>query len=558
MAMGLRLAHRLPLLMFAAMLPLVLVLFYNLYALQSSKEQEAHAEVFRSGQLVALEFERIIAGMQNVLVTISAAPSVQALDTEKCGAFLAAAVPKLPGVVTLGVIDLDGKILCRQEPRGVGMSLKDRPYFQDALRTGGFVVGEYTKSRVTGKALLPMAMPLKDGQGKVKGVVALSLNLDWLQRILVARDLPKDGNLTVADRNGVILARQPLPERFVGTTIPYTYRSLVTAGEPGTLELTSQDGTRRILAYFPVTAAKPLYVSTGVSVNDTFSAIRQAMIFGLATTLFAIVLAAALSWQSVHYAIQRPVQRILHALEQWRTNDARARTGMKAASGEFGAIGAAVDTFMDDLQEANTQRDLLIGELDHRVKNLLAMIQAVAGQSFRDGADIRDARRVFSQRLRAIGDSFSLLGQDKWQSAGFMALVWTAIAPFDDAARSQFRVSGPDFQVSARTALAFSMALHELCTNAAKYGALAKQEGTILITWFIDSGEAPTLVFRWEEQDGPAVKPPEKSGFGSEMIQRALASQIGATIELDYNPTGVKCRVRAPIAKLSEEGATPS
>jgi hypothetical protein len=129
------------------------------------------------------------------------------------------------------------------------------------------VVGDYTKSRVSGKALLPMAMPLKDTQGKIKGVVALSLDLEWLQRILVERTLPGTENLTVADRNGVFLARQPLPERFVVTTIAAPCRHLVTAKQPGTVELTSQDGTRRIVAYFPVTDAKGLYVSTRISVN---------------------------------------------------------------------------------------------------------------------------------------------------------------------------------------------------------------------------------------------------------------------------------------------------
>jgi two-component sensor histidine kinase len=556
---GLKLAHRVPLLMFAAMLPLVFVLFFNLYWLQSSKEREAHAEAFRAGQLVALEFRRILTGMENVLGTMASSPSVQQFDTERCVAFLASAAKRLPGVATIGVIDLDGKIRCRQSPEGIGTNLKDRPFFQDALHTGTFVVGDYTQSRITGKSLLPMAMPMTSDDGKVIGVVALSMDLEWLQRILMQRTFAKDANVTVADRNGVILARYPFPERFVGKRIPDAYLHLVTAGDPGTLELTSQDGTRRILAYFPVTDTKGLYVSTGLSVADTFSAIRRATEFGLATTLFAIVLASFLSWQSTHYAIQRPVQKILRALTAWHGRDTRARTGMQATAGEFGTIGAAVDVFMNELATAEEQRALLIGELDHRVKNVLATVQSVAMQTFRGDNRNSEAVTIFNERLRAIANSFDLLSRGTWQAAAFLPLVKRAVSPFSQDDRSQITINGPDFPIKARAALAFSMALHELCTNASKYGALTTPDGRIIISWQLEQATQPALEFFWEERGGPKVTPPQRSGFGSVLIEKALTSQLEAEVRLDYLPTGLKCFMRVPQSSLvpDPEGNEP-
>jgi two-component sensor histidine kinase len=543
-----RLSQRLLLLMLAAMLPLIAVLFYNLHILHVARQREVREEAFRSGELVALEIQRIFSGMENVLSTVAAAPSVQEFDATRCGAFLANTTARLPGVATIGVIGLDGVIKCRQTPAGIGISLADRPYFKEALRSDGLVVGEYTNSRVTGKALLPLAIALKDRAGKTAGVVAMSMDLNWLQQILERRKFDTGAALTLADRNGVILARHPFPERFVGTRIPDHYQYLVKAGTPGTLELTSQDGTRRLQAYFPASVSPHgIYVSTGVAVQNSFHSIRQAAILSVAATVFAIIASLFLSWQTNTYAIQKPVARILAVIDAWRNSHDDVRTGMPSHGDELDSIGTAVDGFLAELVVAREQRELLEAEMSHRIKNILAMVQAVAQQTFRRDAPVSDCLAIYSTRLGAIGEAFAALGREH-RTAILKSLVKGATAPFEDPIHPQISMSGPDVQVGPRPGLAIAMTLHELGTNAVKYGALSRPEGRVLVDWRIESED---LVFRWEEQDGPAVLPPEKSGFGSQMMERVLASETGGVVRIDYASTGLKYEFRAPLARLA-------
>src|SRR6185503_11889563 len=135
---------------------------------------------------------------------------------------------------------------------------------------------EYTEGRVALRPVLPLALPLRDGAGAVIGVVAAALDLEWLSGQLRERSLAKGGSVTVADRNGVILARDPMPEQFVGTRIPDQFQELVHASGPGSIELVSQHGTRRVLGYSPPSPRRNFYVSAGLASAESFAAVNRA------------------------------------------------------------------------------------------------------------------------------------------------------------------------------------------------------------------------------------------------------------------------------------------
>jgi two-component sensor histidine kinase len=237
----------------------------------------------------------------------------------------------------------------------------------------------------------------------------------------------------------------------------------------------------------------------------------------------------------------------------------QARTNMRADDGEICGAGQKLDEFMDELLanreeriKSEKERALLRDELEHRVKNLLETIQAVARHTFpRSGNE--DALDAFSRRLAAIGEANKLLRQADWQSTSMDALAQTAVAPFPGSDSDRIRVSGPQVVVKGSVALAISMALHELCTNAVKYGALSNESGAISIEWELaqnKSGEYFSLV--WKESGGPPAVAPEKTGFGSRVIKEALAAQIGGKVELLYDYRGVICRVLAPSDNVVE------
>lgn len=558
-----RLSQRLFLITAVALAPAVLILFYNLSTIRPAKEREIHVQAFQAGQLLSLEVERIISGAENVLSAVAAAPMIQHFEQKPCIEYLSEVTNRLPQFAGIAVIDAHGIVQCRKAAQGVGVSLADRDYFKWAM-TGQLAVGEYTKGRMSGIAILPIALPITDTTGKTVGVIAGSLDLKWLGERLKERSFAHNNALTIADRNGIILARQPQPEKFVGTRIPAAYQYLIQASDPGTVELTSQDGTRRILGYFPATLgpARGIYVSAGISTADAYAAITLATRFGIVVMVVGLSVAFLIAGLTSRTLIQRPVGRLVATVQAWRANHENERTGMNAAEGEFGVVGKAIDDFLDALTSSRQERDLLMRELDHRVKNLLATVRAVAQQTFRNTENPKEAVEVFGRRLAAMAEAHSLLMKDEWQSARMREVVLTSVKPFDDVQRQLFQISGPDFVVQSKAALAFSMALHELCTNAAKYGALSVEGGRVMIQWQVTqrgSDAAGQLLFRWEEMGGPVVSAPQRAGFGSKMIERMLAQETSAAVSVEYLKTGLVCRLAAPMQSLtSVEAGLPS
>ena len=276
--------------------------------------------------------------------------------------------------------------------------------------------------------------------------------------------------------------------------------------------------------------------------------------FGLAVIALAIVGPFLAVWWAGYTLIRRPARQLARAVNAWRRGDETARTGM-TGSGTFETIGAAIDAFLDELalrreqqQQDERMRQLLIHELDHRIKNILSMVQAVARQTFRSSQSMEEASEAFFRRLNAMAGAHRLLTRN-WQSASLKATVETAVAPFEDPSHPRFSIAGGDLEVTSSVALSLSMALHELCTNAAKYGALSTESGRIDICWrFGDASEA--FSFTWQERQGPSVRPPQREGFGTLMIERVLSQQLQADIQLDYLPEGLHFRMSAPISRL--------
>ncbi len=187
---------------------------------------------------------------------------------------------------------------------------------------------------------------------------------------------------------------------------------------------------------------------------------------------------------------------------------------------------------------AQVQRNLLADELVHRVKNLLAVVGAIASQTFA-GADHASVD-TFTARLLALGEAQGLLVQTVWQTASIIEVVERTLLPHVPKGRAT--IFGPAVKLSAKEALALALAVHELATNAVKYGALSNATGTVAIVWSISDKQ---LTFRWTESGGPDVEVPSRKGFGSRIITRNLAGEFKGKVELDFPPTGLTLTLTA-------------
>jgi PAS domain S-box-containing protein len=212
---------------------------------------------------------------------------------------------------------------------------------------------------------------------------------------------------------------------------------------------------------------------------------------------------------------------------------------IKDASGRIvGASKIARD--VSERRQAQEQQEFLVGEMKHRVKNTLATVQAIAMQTLKRTPV--DEREAFIVRLHALAKAHDLLSLKSWDRAQLRDVVGTALGAFQEAHRARFLIEGPDdVWLEANRSLLLAMALHELATNAVKYGALSNGNGHVSVTWDLPkSGGSKRLILRWEERGGPTVRPPERKGFGSQLIERAVQAGLGTT-RLTFDPRGVTC-----------------
>lgn len=198
---------------------------------------------------------------------------------------------------------------------------------------------------------------------------------------------------------------------------------------------------------------------------------------------------------------------------------------------------------------AESQLRLLLDELNHRVKNTLATVQSVAAQTLREGQSPREAREIFEARLLALSQTHDLLTQDRWRGASLADLVTVEVAPYQRNDAGRVRPAGPAVWLAPNSALALGMALHELVTNAVKYGALSTPAGRVDIEWEIVGPPAQRwLRLCWREHGGPRVARPQRRGFGTRLITTGLKRQLNGRVELSFEPDGVRCTIEMPLS----------
>ncbi|WP_055047292.1 HWE histidine kinase domain-containing protein [Devosia sp. A16] len=238
--------------------------------------------------------------------------------------------------------------------------------------------------------------------------------------------------------------------------------------------------------------------------------------------------------------------RIMTPDDEERWIEIRSQTRFDADSKPMTLAGVVLD--ITERRAAEAQRDLLTRELSHRVKNTLATVQSIVSQSLRDGGVPPTVATTIADRLQALATAHDVLTQQGWTSADIGEVVSATLAPFNSQVK-RIAFGGPRVRLSARATTAIALALHELSTNAIKYGALANTTGRIRVNWELEDEH---LVLSWTESDGPAVVKPSRRGFGTRLIDTALAGTTFGTVDMDFRPTGLRFTFRAPVASLVE------
>lgn len=210
-------------------------------------------------------------------------------------------------------------------------------------------------------------------------------------------------------------------------------------------------------------------------------------------------------------------------------------------------------------EEAARRHQELVGlELSHRLKNILAMVQAITSQTLRHATSLGEARASLQQRIQSLGSAHDILFHGPVQAAGVLPIIRNAVNLHDHGVQGRFHLSGPDVEVGPKAALMFALMMHEQATNAVKYGSLSSDTGIVTVTWSLEEREeGTTFVLLWRESGGPLVVPPTRQGFGTQLIQGALTGAVGGKVTLEFPPEGVTCRFEAPLSGFSEDEPEP-
>ena len=257
----------------------------------------------------------------------------------------------------------------------------------------------------------------------------------------------------------------------------------------------------------------------------------------------------------------RMLQAVRASIEEHRDYDIEYR--VKTPSGEvrwlqvrgqptYDADGrplqlAGISLDITERKRGEEHRALLTAELNHRVKNSMATIQSIASQTLRFSASLAEAQTTLDARLQSLARAHDVLTRESWEGADMVNVVADALASFQSSGFRRFTIAGPSLRLSPRMALAFVMALHELATNAVKYGALSVDAGRVAVNWDqLDGPAGPRLWFRWEEIGGPPVQAPSRRGFGTRVIERALGAEFNGQAETEFRERGIVFTLDAP------------
>jgi two-component sensor histidine kinase len=421
---------------------------------------------------------------------------------------------------------------------------------------------------------LQLAVPVAQDAGSPPRWLGVTLDPRRLARRLESLTVSQDGFVVVLDDEGRVAARSRNEAGTLGRAAPDWLRDAAASRLQGLARGTSMEGSEVLLAYARLDNA-PWTVAVAEPLRRYQAAWREPLLRLGATGLVLAVVAGILALLLAR-SITRPIGRLM------RHAEAIASTGHDrplvppppTAVAEVETLRRALLGAEESLRraagrerEAARRQRLLASELSHRVKNALAVVQAVAAATFRSTRTLEEFRSVFDGRLQALARAHGLLLRNEWQAAGLAELLSEELTPFRRRGEGSVALEGPMLRMPPRHGLSLGLILHELATNAAKHGAFAPgKEGRLRVSWWVEKDEAtPAAVppgprrlhLIWEETGICPVALPEKGsgGMGQRLIRRIAGYDLGGTAEVERLDRGLRWHLKLPLPASDGPGA---
>jgi two-component sensor histidine kinase len=428
---------------------------------------------------------------------------------------------------------------------------------QRVFETGHPTVGNLLRGQVTGRHVAAIYVPVIRA-GRVVLALGIAVEPERISAMLAEQTFREGGYASLVDGRGQIVARSSEPERFLGQTVRDWVTDAARSSEADIHQGPNRSGVEIITALQQVSSAPGWFVVVAEPLStyhaSLWSPLATLAFGGLGSLVLALSVAIAIGRR-----ILRPVDWLTSMAERVAASGGAAefmREGPPVCVLEFERLRVAVLQAHLALRADGARKALLMREVDHRAKNVLAVVQAVLRLSPRD--EPRAFVAAVEARIAALGRTQSLLAKGGWSGADLRVVVEQEVAPYiqhqGHAPRlASVVIDGPAVALAAAAVQPFAMVLHELATNAAKHGALSTSGGTVEIRWSLGRrvGEDGLLHLRWAESGGPPITTtPSGRGFGSRVIEATVRGQLGGSVVRRWERTGLICEVTVPLGRI--------
>ena len=496
MRRSLSLRLRLAILVAGTILPLIGFAAAIVYQHYRQDQRDAFARVLQNTRSIQLVLDREMQGIVSGLTVLAGSDSLSRGDFEGFRSRAKAFLAQFPDAPSIVIGDREGRqVFNSSRPPGEALPPRvRRESRQQVFQTGKPVFSELFTGSVSNRPIVTVTVPvLRDG------VVVYDLSFDppleIFQRIIEQQKPGEDWTISIFDQQGVNFARVPNPQGTVGREASPSLFAVIFSAKEGQARTTSLEGVPLLTAF----------VHSDLTGWISAAGIAEKTLVAPAVRSFLLTAAIGIAMLGIGLAFA-------------------VRMATTIARGE-------------------ALHNLLIDEINHRVKNTLATVQSLATQTFRDGTDPA-SRAKFGARLVSLGRAHDVLSAKKWEGADVRDVVNTTLEPFASANPDRIVADGPSVPMSSRTVVMLSLVLHELATNASKYGALSGPGGRVTVNWMISPVDKVKLY--WRETGGPPVEKPQHAGFGSTLIEKGFAAQVGGSATLRFEPDGLTCALECP------------
>ena len=541
------------LLLMALSLVVPAMIFMALLARAEFGESRARYEqqLVVTTRALALATDRQIGQGQSILQTLAVSPALISGDIPAFERQARAAVQGGDGWIVL--LDRRGQVVNTRLPPGAPTPRSPLPPERwEVVRSGRTTVSNLTLGVVAGQPIVAIDMPvIVDGE---LHDLAYIQTPKAFASLFAAQNVPSTWTASIIDRDFSLVARSRDQDRFLGRKASTDMREAMTRSNEGVVLSQTLDGTPTLSAFSRSPTSGWAFI-VGVPRAELNRA--NWMSVGLLTLASVVLLAIG---AAVALVFSRDISVAVRGL----AIDARAVVAGEEIAptpgglSEIAEVRAALHDAAAQLrareaeeERAHQRQQLMINELNHRVKNTLSTVQSLARQSLGRPTDT-PGLPAFNERLMALARAHDLLTQSVWQGAEMQAILRQTLEPYID----RTVLAGPPIALSPNAALALSMVFHELATNALKYGALSTSEGTVAVVWHADPTALHQVTLHWEERGGPTVASPSRAGFGSRLIAASLKSDLGGQARFDYRPSGLVCVLTLSLPRPAE-GDTP-